>query len=48
MRGDAEALEALQGLGYGMNEAREALKAVSKETLGVSERLREALKLLGK
>lgn len=48
VRGDAEALEALQSLGYGLDEAREALKGVNKETLGVSERLREALKLLGK
>jgi len=48
LRGDADTLEALQSLGYTLADAREALKQVDKNTLGTNERLREALKLLGK
>lgn len=44
--GDAEVLEALASLGYREVEARDALKKVSAETSGTSERLREALKIL--
>lgn len=45
---DADTLEALISLGYSRQEAREALKAISKETTGAGERLTEALKVLGK
>ncbi|MBL7045928.1 MAG: Holliday junction branch migration protein RuvA [Parcubacteria group bacterium] len=46
--GDVEALEALTSLGYSQSEARDALKEVSAEFVGTNERLKEALKLLGR
>ncbi len=48
MRGDADALEALKSLGYSQNEARDALKKVSKEITKTSDKVKEALKILGK
>ena len=45
---DADVLEALRSLGYQVKEAREALKEIPKETTGASERLKVALKILGK
>lgn len=45
---NSEAIDALMGLGYKLKEAREALKKVPKEAEGVENRVREALKLLGK
>lgn len=48
MRGDADALEALKSLGYSQNEARDALKKVSKESTKTSDKVKEALKILGK
>ena len=45
---DSEAIDALTSLGYKLNDAREALKKVPKEVEGVENRVREALKLLGK
>lgn len=45
---DMEALEALQSLGYKLYDAREALKKVPAEIINTSERIREALKVLGK
>jgi len=45
---DSEAIDALMGLGYKLKEAREILKKVPKEIEGVENRVREALKLLGK
>lgn len=45
---DNEAIDALIGLGYKLREAREALKKVPKEVDGVENRVREALKLLGR
>jgi Holliday junction DNA helicase RuvA len=47
MQGELDALEALKSLGYGQNEAREALKKVSPETVDTSAKIREALKILG-
>ena len=44
---DAEAIEALNSLGYSTKEAREALKSIPKDISGTEGRLREALKLLG-
>jgi Holliday junction DNA helicase RuvA len=44
---DIDLLEALSSLGYRREEAREALAKVSKETLGIEARLKEALRLLG-
>lgn len=45
---DSEAIDALMGLDYKLKEAREILKKVPKEVEGVENRVREALKLLGK
>lgn len=47
-KADADALEALHALGYSLSEARETLKLVPREVEGSNERLREALRLLGK
>ncbi len=44
---DVEVIEALMALGYSASEAREALKKVTPESLGVHKRLAAALKLLG-
>lgn len=48
MKGDSDVIEALRSLGYRENEAREAMKQVSKSTAGTSARIKEALKILGK
>ncbi|MFA7309888.1 MAG: Holliday junction branch migration protein RuvA, partial [Candidatus Paceibacterota bacterium] len=48
LRGDQEALEAMRALGYSASEARDALREVPVEIEGGSDRLRAALKLLGK
>lgn len=45
---DAEALEALISLGYKVAEARDALKAVPDGTGDIGEKIRGALRLLGK
>lgn len=45
---DSEAIDALMSLGYKLNDAREILKKVPKDIKGVENRVREALKLLGK
>lgn len=45
---DVDTLEALKSLGYSTNEARDAIKQVPKEIVGANERLKEALRLLGK
>ncbi len=45
-RSEGDALEALVSLGYSERDAREALKRVSKEIEGASERVKAALKLL--
>lgn len=41
------ALEALKALGYGAPEAKDALSRIPTESIGTSERVRVALKLLG-
>jgi len=46
LQGELDALEALKSLGYGQNEAREALKKVSSEA-NINTKIREALKILG-
>ncbi len=48
LKEEVDALEALKSLGYSHGEAREALKAVAREVTGTSERVKQALKLLGK
>lgn len=45
---DADALEALQSLGYSVRESREALRSLPKDITGTGERLTAALKQLGK
>lgn len=45
---DSDAIEALTSLGYSVAQAREALKSVPKNIKDVSERVRAALKSLGK
>jgi holliday junction DNA helicase RuvA len=47
-RADSEAIEALVSLGYSGAQAREALKTVPESVKDVSERVRTALKGLGK
>jgi holliday junction DNA helicase RuvA len=46
LQGELDALEALKSLGYGQNEAREALKKVTPDT-NTNTKIREALKILG-
>lgn len=46
-KGDIEALEAMRALGYSGDEARAALRNVPADIEGSSERLREALRILG-
>jgi len=48
LKDEAEALDALQALGYTQREARDALREVPKETTDAAARIKEALKLLGK
>ena len=45
---ESQAMEALQALGYNQAQAKDALKAVPKTAATVQERVRLALKLLGK
>lgn len=45
---DTDALDALVSMGYSIPEAREALKNVSKEVVDVGERVKSALKQLGR
>lgn len=47
MQGDEEALEAMRALGYTPAEARDALRLVPDTFQTGSDRLREALKILG-
>jgi Holliday junction DNA helicase RuvA len=48
LRGESDAVLALQSLGYSQTEAREALKNLPPEITGTNERIKEALKMLGK
>ena len=47
-RGESDVLEALVSLGYSERDAREALKKVSKDVQGASERVKSALKVLAR
>ncbi|HLM84000.1 MAG TPA: Holliday junction branch migration protein RuvA [Candidatus Bathyarchaeia archaeon] len=47
-RADSESIEALTSLGYSASQARESLKSVPESVKDVSERVRAALKSLGK
>lgn len=48
LREEVDALEALKALGYGHKEAREALKEVEQSVSNTGDRVRKALKILGK
>jgi Holliday junction DNA helicase RuvA len=48
MKDEIETIEALQTLGYSTREAREAMKKISNGATTPSERIKEALKILGK
>ncbi len=48
LRDEVDALEALKALGYGHKEAREALKQVEESVTDTGNRVKKALKLLGK
>ncbi len=48
LRDELDALEALKSLGYGHKEAREALKEVDLSITNAGERVKKALKILGK
>jgi len=48
MRDESDALEGLKSLGYAEREAREALKKLPKKISRPSDRIKHALKLLGK
>ena len=45
---DSDAIEALVSMGYSVTEARDALKAVPKDLKDVGQRIKHALKNLGK
>lgn len=45
---ESDALEALEALGYSLKEARDVLKKISPEAETPGEKVKEALKLLGK
>lgn len=47
-REEADVLEALRALGYSLSEIREALKQIPEEAKTTNERVREALKILGR
>jgi Holliday junction DNA helicase RuvA len=46
--GDSEVVEALVSLGYTAQQVRDVLKVMPTEVAGIPERIREALKYLGK
>ncbi|MES2087973.1 MAG: Holliday junction branch migration protein RuvA [Patescibacteria group bacterium] len=48
MRDESDAIEGLMALGYQEREAREALKKLPKEITKPSDKIKQALKLLGK
>ena len=48
LREDMDTFEALKSLGYSTPEARETLKQIPRTVSGTRNRLRQALKLLGK
>lgn len=48
MSGDADAIEALMKLGYNRDEARTAIQQVPKTAVSTNDKIREALKHIGK
>lgn len=47
LKDEIDTIEALKSLGYSQNQAREALKQVDKSIVSASERVKQALKILG-
>jgi len=45
---DEDVLQALQSLGYGNSEIREAIKNIPDDVSGINARIKEALRILGK
>ena len=48
LKEEVDALEALKSLGYSHTEAREALKNIPKDAVNTSDRVKQALKILGR
>jgi Holliday junction DNA helicase RuvA len=48
MKNESDALEALKSLGYSHTEAREALQEIDKKITKTNDKIKEALKILGK
>jgi len=48
LRDEVDAIEALKSLGYSQKDARDALKDVEKKFTKTGDRIKEALKILGK
>lgn len=48
LRSEADVLEALQSLGYSLNDARNAVKEIPNVIIGTNARVKEALKILGR
>lgn len=48
MKNDSDVLEALKSLGYSPTEARDVLKKIPKTLTKTSDKIKEALKILGK
>jgi len=48
LKEEVDSLEALKSLGYSHQDAREALRQVEKTAVSTSDRIKAALKLLGK
>jgi Holliday junction DNA helicase RuvA len=48
LRDEIDAVEALKAIGYSQGEAREALKKVESKYIKTGDRIKEALKILGK
>lgn len=48
LRDEVDALEALKAIGFGHKEARDALKEVDQSITNTGERVKKALKILGK
>lgn len=46
--GDNEVLDALESLGYSAREAQNALRQLPKDVKGIENRIKEALKMLGR
>ena len=48
LRDEIDAIEGLKSLGYAQKDAREALREIDKKILKTGDRIKAALKILGK